>query len=171
MGDFMTIQEIKTILGITVTGQDQAITGAIEDAAALIPVKKIDGHFEETVETGYNGIIVLSPRVKDVVLYAVTETTTGASIDLSNITRISDHIYQVYQAGTYKVQYDSASLSRVVDNLIRDITLYELMKLPNREGFLMKTDSRIGESVISWKSDDEFYADIDSRLKRVWLYA
>jgi len=186
MGDFImavTVSDIKTLLGITVTTFDTQISGHIDNSYNYLncDYNRSTGTFTEhgIIESDFR--LILSVKTDDVVLTSFY--ISDELDDIANLEKISRNVYAYGSTAhalnfqkdltsyvRYKITYTSAKANSYIDKIVKDLTIWEFRKSPLNEDFITKNSKRLGNDVItSYKSDKDFFDYIDRQIMTIFL--
>lgn len=122
----------------------------------------------------YNGEFWISARTNDyqiVNVYGYDIEGTETTLTANDYFKAGERLYKLNSNGyiRVKVEYTSNYASRMINEIIKDITMYEFLREPRKTGALNKQGEGAGQVTISYTQPGEFYQEIDRRIDRLIL--
>lgn len=161
------------------TGDNAIIQNKINQAIAYITAgtgisaSASGDSFLETPWLNRDGDFWISLRVDDATIGSIIGCDSdGTETTLTTADYLQYGPRQWRVTGTYtrvKVTYTSNFGSRMVNEIIKDIAMYEYLKEPKKTGALNKTSEGAGQVTISYIQPVDFYQEIDRRIDRLFL--
>lgn len=177
----ISVSDIKSTLSITSSGADALIAQVLNDATQYVASTcSIDasGNITERGVVMYDGSIRLRSRANDITVASVVTfdalgtATTATSADYWFDNQATIRFINYPATGDrFKVTYTSDQVEAAMDEVIRKVTLYEFLRLPGLygKGFLTQEAMGAGDLTQTYKTPESFYADIDRRLRSIFI--
>ncbi len=175
------LSEVKALLNYSpaASGDDALIQENINIGLAYIAavttlsVASSGSDFEEYFD--YNSDeFSLSVKSNDIDIVSITayaEDGSSSSVDVSTLKRHGPRTWEFYtpifNVESFKVVYNAASTMKALNRLIAEIAVWEFLKMPNKSGALTKTSAVANELNISYRTEKEFYDNIDRQIARL----
>lgn len=177
------LSEVRAELNLTTaaSGDDVLIAKAMDvalmyvAAQTTLSVAASGGSFEEWFD-GNIWEFTLQLRANDISITSVTGydqdgvTQVVASTTYAQLgQRTWRFIEKDAELIRYKVVYNSNYGMRALNQIIAEVAIWEYLKMPNKTGSLNKTSSVIDQVNVSYKTDTDFYNEVNRRLNAVSL--
>lgn len=177
------LSQVRALLNLApaASGDDALISEAMQVALAYVAaetnlsVASSGDNFEEW----FNGDLwefTLKVRANDIAVSSVTAydgdgvASTIATTDYAKLgPRTWRFLYKSNEMVRVKVIYSSNYGMRAINSIIADVAIWEFSKMPNKTGKFDKTASVVGQNNISYKTDADFYAEINRRIDKIVL--
>lgn len=179
----ISASEIKALTTISsaATGDDSIITDLIFEAISYVANQSslseaTSGESFEEMAQIIDSEFCIWIRANDVELTEVTgydADKTAYEIPLEYVIQINKGIYEINYQSTIikrvKVKYNTVFGLKQIQKIIKDIVLFEYLRIPKKTGAMNKTGESAGQVVVNYRKSEEFYSEINSRLGNLML--
>jgi hypothetical protein len=177
------LSEVRAELNLTpaASGDDALIAKAMDvglmyvAAQTTLSVATSGGSFEEW----FNGNIwefTLLLRANDINITSITgydQDGVSEVVPSTTYAQLGQRTWRFIERDAelirYKVIYTSNYGMRAINQIIAEIAIWEYLKMPNKTGSLNKTSSVIDQTNVSYKTDSDFYNEVNRRLNTVCM--
>lgn len=176
------LSDVKKVLnyGPTASSDDALIEDMINVGIAYIAAQSnlsmatSGGDFQEWFDYPGDDLVYLSLRASDIVINSITGYDidgNASTIPAANYFKQGSRTWQIvpdeHDIVKLKVIYSSVYGQRAMDNLVKQIAVWEYLKGPNKTGSFNHISQGVNEININFKTEKDFYSDIENRLIRI----